>query len=1068
MSPTWCSTSAYLASNSGSISVNGTASAEDLSGVIIGIELAAPSPIPAAQNPNWPLIKFEAAFGGGFQTPPDQLTWTDLSNRLWSWDETTGVQYQLGEIQATELDLELDNYDNALASDNVGSPYYSNALNANMSFQSGTSPWTATGSSAIVRSSAQAYASSPGATAIYSLQVTPDGVHSAPGAISEKVAVSANTVYSASAWFYSAAGYATGAQVAITWYNSGGTLLSTVTSGALAIPAATWTQVTELNQTSPGTAAFAAVTVQFSGTPSATAFWVAEAALVPGALAVSTGLVTTGVPLRIRAAIGTIGGVTANRWYVIQRFAEQWPQQIDAAFRRFVTVTATDIWSALAAPEPTPYRGEIIQDNPYAWWACDDQPLSGGVQPTSLRNNAPGNTNTLTINAASGGVTAGNGYTTTGINATSHDTNVLPSVATSAVGQQQGWMPGDPQSSQSAYATTNPVTANPGSAAWQVTGMQGSGGSNGWFLSVNDASFPVLANGVTVKGWFNPVFFGSSQGWYYSTSGLDYDICGQPYSQITLLELATASAPVCVLYLDSSGHLILETYNGGSGTTHSIYSTSDLRCGSFFSVDISLTTTTWKVDVNGGLTASVSGSATGMTSAWTWLIVNGDLGSSGGSSLSAIQHSGNVAYSHLKVFPAILPAARILAHYCAAITGFGLIPAPQTVSLSLASGASGTSYTPDGSANIGSYGVSGGNAVAFSFSALAVAVAGSYTSGPSARAVTAGTGAPVGPTGNAAWVSYTSLSPKVNVYTAATADAETEAAVVNGSGDAFTSGFGSGATGTGVCQVSSGSGASPPASPSALGDTVQQRIERCLGYGLVTYPGRCIDPAALPVQAAADIGGQSTGVNVQNIVGSDGGLMYVDNLGNLTYWQKTHLAGQYSSPVWTIGPDTGQDPYYREIKWIADPQRIWNAIIITPFAPDGATLALIVPDQAALVKASQQQYGPQPKPVTSYLQSQAEMQNQANSLFANFGTLHVRAENVKLDAAPDPALWPLVLGLNIADLITLENWQIGAGGNTLTLRVSSVKRHIEFNGDTGQTTASIILAADFEPPTYWS
>ena len=91
-------------------------SAADLSGVIIEFQIAAPSPIPAANNPNWPYLKFEAAFNGGFQTPPDQLTWTDLSNRLWSWDETTGVQYQLGEIQATELDLELDNYDNALAS----------------------------------------------------------------------------------------------------------------------------------------------------------------------------------------------------------------------------------------------------------------------------------------------------------------------------------------------------------------------------------------------------------------------------------------------------------------------------------------------------------------------------------------------------------------------------------------------------------------------------------------------------------------------------------------------------------------------------------------------------------------------------------------------------------------------------------------------------------------------------------------------------------------------------------------------------------------------------------------
>ena len=88
------------------------------------------------------------------------------------------------------------------------------------------------------------------------------------------------------------------------------------------------------------------------------------------------------------------------------------------------------------------------------------------------------------------------------------------------------------------------------------------------------------------------------------------------------------------------------------------------------------------------------------------------------------------------------------------------------------------------------------------------------------------------------------------------------------------------------------------------------------------------------------------------------------------------------------------------------------------------------------MKASQQQYGPQPKPITSYLQSQAEMQNQANSLFTNFGTLHVRAENVKLDAAPAPSLWPLILGIDVADVVTAENWQIGAGGISDTFRVS--------------------------------
>jgi len=1075
-------TSAWNASVSGSVSVSGSAvSATDLSGVLIEFQISASSPVPASNNPNWPYLKFEAAFGGGFQTPPDQLTWSDLTNRLWSWDETTGVQYQLGELQATSLDLELDNYDNNLASDWPGSIYYSNAVNANMSFQSGLSPWAKTGNSTLTQSTAQAYASSPGAVALYSMQVTPDGSTASPGAISEKITVTGSTVYSASAWFYSAAGYATGAQVAITWLTSGSSVISTVTSGALAIPAATWTQVTELNQTSPSNAAFAEVTVQFSGTPSATAYWVAEAALNPGALVTSTGLIATGVPLRIRAAIGTLGGVATNRWYVIQRYAEQWPQKIDAAFRRYVAATATDIWSTMSDSGPTPYRGEVIQDAPYAWWACDDQTLDAGVQPTTLRNSAVGNTNVLNITAASGGITSGDSYTTTGVDATTANVGapgIAASVATYAVNQQSGWMYGDPLASQTSYNTTNPVTASPGSAAWQQTGLLGSGGSNGWFMYVNDASFPVLANGVTFSFWFNSAFFGSATG-FTSTGAAKYDICGQPYSQLTLALLATSSNPVASIYLDLSGHLILETWNGASGTTHTIYNSSDLRGASWHQVTFTTNGSSWNCYVDAGLTASSSGSSAGMTSAWTYLFIGADCAGGGGSSISSATHMGNVAYSHIQVFPQILSPWRINAHYAAAVTGFGLLPAPQNLALSTVNNhLAGTSYTPDGSLyNAGnqidtaSYGTTGSAVTVFSFSGLAASIAGSITSGPSARVTLSGLGLDTGGiyTGTAVWISFTALAPVVDIYTAASASGETEAAQVSGSGDSFSTGFGSGATGNGVCQVASGTGASPPTSPSTLGDTVQQRVERCLGYGQATSPMRCIDPSAQLVQAGTDIGGQQTGNNVTNIANSDGGLLYVDNPGNLTYWQRTHLASQYSAPVWSLGPNTGggENPYYREIKWLADPQRIFNAIDISPYSPDNQTPALYVPSQGAAVIASQKQFGAQPYQVISYLQSTSEMQSQANWLFSNYGYLHIRVENLKFDAAPDPVLWKMILGINVGDVVTAQNWNIGGTtGTTWTFRVSEIHRHLENREQ--NTEASVTLKLDYEPSSYWS
>ncbi len=116
----------------------------------------------------------------------------------------------------------------------------------------------------------------------------------------------------------------------------------------------------------------------------------------------------------------------------------------------------------------------------------------------------------------------------------------------------------------------------------------------------------------------------------------------QPVAPLTLCELATGSNPVAVLQLDTSGHLNLITYNGASGTSHSIYTGSDLRAAGFFMYSVRLTQGTFEVRINAGLTADVSGSATISASAWSWIVANGDLGSNGGSSIgTGLVHGGN-------------------------------------------------------------------------------------------------------------------------------------------------------------------------------------------------------------------------------------------------------------------------------------------------------------------------------------------------------------------------------------------------------------------------------------------
>ena len=863
-------TAAYLPSTLSTQSVSGSAStAENLSGFMLAVLVSAASPIPAGHNPNWPYLITEAGFGSGYSTPDSEITWTDVSSRPWSWDETTGIQFQLGQLQSTELTMEWDNFDAALTSTNSASPYFPN--------------------------------------------------------------------------------------------------------------------------------------------------------------------VQPGTPVRIRAALGTLGGVTANRWYILQRNAEEWGEEIDEAYRRYSPVTGTDLWAALSATPPTFYRSEVYEDNPYAWWPCDDQPGSSGVLPAALLNAAVGNANTLNVALSPLGGISQTRQTESGY---SGAYIVPPGAAIYTVGADAGWMFGDPQGTPASLGTGNPETSTPGSAAWQASGQAGSTGSYGWYLSCHDASFPALSGGITVEIWFNYLFYGSATGIGTSEGGeTASSVTQQPYSTpLTIWELATGSGPVCLLQLDTSGHLNLIT----AGASHSIYTASDLRTSSWHMATVTLTATTWQVWLDGGANANVSGTAS-MTSAWTYFIANGDFGSSGGNSPGSLVHGGNAALAHIAIYPYQLPYYRIMDHYWAGVTAFGQLPAPSGVQVTW-TGIPGSGsnnnvtlnnaaqvFNPDGTPPFTDP-VTTSYKGSVSASAVVTANVGSITSGPSAWAngTDAGftsTSNPLGfPQSFYLWVSWTGVAPSFNLYTSTSVGSETEAAVVSGNGDSFNGGYGGSASGAGVAQVSGGNGSSPPTAPSAIGDTVGQRIERLMNAGRFTSPNRCIDPAPLPVSAPGSTGGGvQAGAAVQAIQQSDGGMLFTDNCGHLTYWQRPHLASQYSSPVWQLGPSSGEIPYYREIRWIQDPQRVWNVITVTPLSPTGAALPSITPANASAVDASQARYGPQPLAITSWLQSQSEMQNQANFLFANYGTPQRRAEKVKIDAAPYPAAWIMVMGVNIGDIVTLED-----------------------------------------------
>ena len=140
--------------------------------------------------------------------------------------------------------------------------------NANPTFTSGITPWTATGGT-LTQSSAQTH----GGYAFSGL-LTPSGTAASATALSELFPVSqgggpfygSSSWYLVDGWLYSTPGY-TNVSLSVAWYDQSSNLIST-SSTAQALTAATWTHVQNW-YLAPAQAAFGQIQATEGGTPAA-------------------------------------------------------------------------------------------------------------------------------------------------------------------------------------------------------------------------------------------------------------------------------------------------------------------------------------------------------------------------------------------------------------------------------------------------------------------------------------------------------------------------------------------------------------------------------------------------------------------------------------------------------------------------------------------------------------------------------------------------------------------------------------------------------------------------------
>ena len=342
-----------------------------------------------------------------------------------------------------------------------------------------------------------------------------------------------------------------------------------------------------------------------------------DGALIPPGTGTFAGI-DSGTPYRLRMiwpASSTPYGVPFSG------FVRSWPQAWDPDLYRGVTqATVTDAWAYCNANLQPILLQEILNDSPYAYWACIDPAGS-----SSASNYAPGNGNPLVVTQSKYG---------TG------------TIATQAFGTNTDALLG----AQGTLVLTSSVRSRSQSGMWEQVLTTSAPGLKGYSLTCTDAGFPSPATntGVTVECWFQLTapLATSGQNAPLITAGADtttdYFIWNLTINTTTgLLTLSTtgSSATQTSVTLGSTNYL-----TGTPPLTH---------------VALAMTATTYVAYVNG--VAEASGSWGGAITGFTQALFNGTAGNSANSGY----WSGYLG--HVAIFPSQLTAASVMTHYQAGV-----------------------------------------------------------------------------------------------------------------------------------------------------------------------------------------------------------------------------------------------------------------------------------------------------------------------------------------------------------------------------------------------------------------
>ena len=246
------------------------------------------------------------------------------------------------------------------------------------------------------------------------------------------------------------------------------------------------------------------------------------------------------------------------------------------------------------------------------------------------------------------------------------------------------------------------------------------------------------------------------------------------------------------------------------------------------------------------------------------------------------------------------------------------------------------------------------------------------------------------------------------------------------------------------------------------GESSRLRAQRYMATGGSLLPraidsgntvGSRDDESAVLLQRLADLAAQ------------EAGLLYGDAAGYLRL--RTSSRSYQQAVRWTLGEDTsaGEIPFQPAATVTSGPTYLYNRINVTATDEHSETVTSQAWGQRTHIAndtSSEARYGTRPLNQTVNLYYTGDAQHLAEWLLAQYKLPTPRFADVIVDAARYPAAWPLVLGVEVGDLLEVKRTPVGQAAITARCRVLQVKPAV--SGGLGATRGQVVLTLAAAPP----